>query len=131
MSYPTFLSPVEREIRDEREAQDAKWGEQNHPDHDPHDIPVVLRNEYAFRAERWKEINAQRAEYGCEVKARQPDAECTAWDGILLEEVYEALAEKDPARRRAELIQSAAVIVAWIEAIDRRTSRTDGEVAQP
>lgn len=130
MSYPTFFTTVERQIREERVAQDVKWGEQNHPDYDPHDIPEVVRNEYAFRAERWKDINAVRAEYGCEVAHRDPSAECTAWDGILLEEVYEALAEKDPAKRRSELIQVAAVAQAWIEAIDRRVTRTDGEVAQ-
>jgi hypothetical protein len=120
VSYPTFLTPIERAVRDEREAQDRKWGEQNHPDYDPHDIPEVVRSEYAFRAERWKEINAQRAESGCEVKARRPDAACTAWDGVLLEEVYEALAETDPAKLRAELIQVAAVAMTWAEAIDRR-----------
>lgn len=123
MSYPTYLNRVERAVRDERAAQDAKWGEQNHPDHDPHDIPAVVRGQYAFRAERWKEINAHRAEYGCEVKHRFPAASCTAWDGVLLEEVYEALAEEDPAKLRAELIQVAAVAQAWAEAIDRRESR--------
>ena len=46
---------------------------------------------------------------------------------ILQEEYMEALAERDPAAIRRELIQVAAVAVAWVEAIDRRT---DGEVAQ-
>lgn len=119
MSYPTYLSRVEREIRDERARQDAKWGEQNHPANDPHDIGMVVRNEYAFRAQRWKEINAHRAEYGCGQTQPPTEGSCTAWDGVLLEEVYEALAEDDPAKLRTELIQTAAVVVAWIEAIDR------------
>ena len=122
MSYPTFLNPVERAVRDEREAQDRKWGEQNHPDLDPHDIAFVTRDVYAVRAERWKQINTQRAGSGCEVKGRNPAASCTAWDGVLLEEVYEALAEDDPAKLRAELIQVAAVAQAWAEAIDRRAA---------
>ena len=42
-----------------------------------------------------------------------------SWDAILLEEVFEALAEADPVRRRAELVQVAAVAAAEIEAIDR------------
>lgn len=113
----------ERAVRAEREEQDAKWGEQNHPDYDPHDIPAVMRGEYAFRADRWKEINARRAERGCEVKHRLPAAPCTAWDGILLEEVYEALAEENPDKLRAELVQVAAVAQAWAEAIERRGRR--------
>jgi hypothetical protein len=36
--------------------------------------------------------------------------------------VAEALAEDDPTLLRAELIQVAAVAVAWVEAIDRRTT---------
>lgn len=42
------------------------------------------------------------------------------WRHILQEEVAEAFAELDPAPLREELIQVAAVAVAWIEAIDRR-----------
>jgi hypothetical protein len=61
------------EVQDERRRQDAKWGEQNHPD-----------------------------------------------GTIALEEVFEALVETDPAKLRDELLQVAAVAVAWVEAIDRR-----------
>ncbi|MEY9934267.1 hypothetical protein ABH926_008932 [Catenulispora sp. GP43] len=39
---------------------------------------------------------------------------------MLLEEVYEALAEVDPAALRAELVQVAAVAAAWVEDIDSR-----------
>ncbi|MFI1165600.1 hypothetical protein ACH4UM_18790 [Streptomyces sp. NPDC020801] len=39
----------------------------------------------------------------------------------VAEEALEALAEDDPGKLRAELVQVAAVAVAWIEAIDRRT----------
>jgi len=41
---------------------------------------------------------------------------------ILLEEVFEAIAESDLAKLRAELIQVAAVAVQFVEAIDRRPS---------
>ena len=43
------------------------------------------------------------------------------WVSILLEEVFEACAEDDPARLRAELVQVAAVALQWADAIDRRT----------
>ena len=41
---------------------------------------------------------------------------------ILLEEVFEALAESNPARLRVELVQVAAVAVAWVEKIDRQAA---------
>lgn len=41
---------------------------------------------------------------------------------ILLEEVFEAMAEDDQQRLRTELVQAAAVCVQWVEAIDRRSA---------
>jgi hypothetical protein len=41
------------------------------------------------------------------------------WRHVLLEEVAEALAESDPVRLRAELVQAIAVGTAWVECIDR------------
>jgi hypothetical protein len=40
------------------------------------------------------------------------------WGAVLLEEVYEAMAEDDPAALRKELLQVAAVCAAWVEDID-------------
>jgi len=45
------------------------------------------------------------------------------WADVLLEEVYEALAEENPDKLRAELIQVAASAMKWIEAIDLRRQR--------
>jgi hypothetical protein len=110
------------EVADERERQDMKWGQQNHPDRffigrdDAEDGEHLY--DYEFRACLWRRRNEARvAERNSEGAAPDRNA---AWDGVLLEEVYEALAESDPARLRAELIQVAAVAVAWVEAIDRR-----------
>ncbi|TVT56105.1 hypothetical protein FNH05_08785 [Amycolatopsis rhizosphaerae] len=90
------------EIAAERARQDARWGEQNHPDGTgaPAD-----------------ETAAATARRTCEDNFR--DGKGT-WRDIFLEEVHEALAEADPVRLRAELVQAAAVAVNWIEAIDRR-----------
>ena len=119
--------PVLAEVLTERIAQDTKWGQQNHPDIDPRDIDVVTHHYYASRADIWKQVNEERAtpSHGgrcatCPAEEGAPHGH-TAWDGVLLEEVYEALAEADPAKLRAELIQVAAVAAAWVEAIDRRT----------
>lgn len=100
--------PVLTEVACERQLQDDKWGEQNHPDiwdETPEKIQTTRR--YAAKvAQNFKEIN----------DSDQP----LDWANILSEEFYEAIAEEDPAKLREELIQVAAVAVAWIEAIDRR-----------
>lgn len=95
------------QISIERDRQDVKWGEQNHPILSPN-YPEDSRRFYYEEATLWKAANADRALAGC-----------LAWDGILLEEVNEALAESDPVKIREELIQAAAVIVAMIESLDR------------
>ena len=93
------------ELYAERMRQAAKFGEQNWPDGT-----------------------------GAEIFARQADAakvECEkgfkegtlTWNHILTEEFFEALAEGAESDLRTELVQTAAVCVAWVEAIDRRRSK--------
>jgi NTP pyrophosphatase (non-canonical NTP hydrolase) len=43
-----------------------------------------------------------------------------AWHTILLEEVYEAFSETNPAKQREEMVQVAAVAVQIIEYLDRK-----------
>lgn len=95
----------------ERAKQDKRWGVQSHADTGGH-TPEMLAEFYDTRATYHKRLNDERVKAGC-----------LGWDGVLLEEVYEALAETDPEDRREELVQVAAVAVAMIEHIDRR----DGE----
>jgi hypothetical protein len=105
MGYTTMLPKSGRvlvEVGRERVAQDAKWGEQNHRDGTGHDCDKVT---------------ADRQRRACERAFREGWG---SWSHILREEVAEAMAESDPAKLRAELIQVAAVAVAWVEAIDRR-----------
>lgn len=94
------------EVLAERVVQDTKWGEQNHPD-------GTGGLHYAAMADEARSM--------CEHVAKGREGG-PRWALILLEEAYEALTEADPARLRAELIQVAAVAVAWVEAIDRRPS---------
>jgi hypothetical protein len=110
VSYPTFLTAVERQIREEREAQDTKWGEQNHPDGTGPKTPIVVGIARMHEA-------ATAARQACQRAASEGDV---TWRHILLEEVFEAFTEEDPAELRTELIQVAAVAQQWIEAIDRR-----------
>jgi hypothetical protein len=99
------------EVAAERARQDKTFGEQNH--RDGTGLPI-----YQHSANRYRD-QAQRAAAAGQL----------AWRDVLQEEVFEALAEAEPAALRVELVQVAAVAVAWIEAIDRRQAA--GEVPPP
>ena len=117
------------EIAAERRRQDAKWGEQNHPDADPVILSrLALDGTYgtpeavALRLAQEYEIpTAARAKRICQTEAASGGA---TWIGIAVEEVAEALeaVAAGPDALRAELVQAAAVFVAWIGALDRRRS---------
>ena len=93
---------VLEEVRRERAAQDAKFGRQDHPD---------------GTGGAWASFNAMEARQACDHLFQRGEGD---WHAILREEFFEAMAESDPAELRRELIQVAAVAVAWVEAIDRR-----------
>ena len=97
------IDAIAGEIAAERRRQVTRWGRQDHPS-----IGPAGSAPFGPVADRWKAINDARMGTGAH-----------SWDAILLEEVFEALAEADPARRRTELVQLAAVAAAEIEAIDR------------
>jgi hypothetical protein len=113
------------EVNQERVRQDARWGEQNHPDVDR----VLTGRPTGCRVERMAmEYNipsANSAREACDGAARI--GQCT-WAHILVEEIAEAveaatlaqLGQGTLAALRKELVQVAAVAVSWIEAIDRR-----------
>ena len=112
-----LFDEVERELR----RQTRKFGEQNH--RDAH--PALLDRDGGASPQRLAEDleipTASRAKFICNAAAR---AGHPYWSAILVEEVAEAVAEiGDDAKLRAELVQVAAVAVAWIEAIDRRGGR--------
>jgi hypothetical protein len=102
--YVPPLADVFQAISHERERQDAKWGEQNHPDGT------------ADHAD-YRRVQAEFRRAQCELAAASGGL---TWRHILDEEVAEAFAESDPVKLRMELIQIAAVAVAWCQAIDRR-----------
>jgi hypothetical protein len=99
------LAAVLADVAAERARQDTRWGQQDHP-HGTGDIAMRMQ------ALSYRE--------GC--KRHFADGIGT-WRDILLEEVYEAMAEADPRALRAELVQVAAVATQWIEAIDREAHR--------
>lgn len=90
------------DVYQERTRQDARWGEQNHPD-------GTGWRRFSETAQYWKDQNDEAVKNGY-----------LTWAHILLEEVYEACEEDDPDLLYTELIQIAAVASAWAEAIRRR-----------
>jgi hypothetical protein len=125
-------------VNQERARQDAKWGEQNHPDvdrvltdrkggtrtdgkggHWPDGCdPQRMAEEYGIPTERCAKVNCDEA-----AKIGQ----CT-WAHIAVEELAEVVHAATLAQQGLgpqedvdkELIQLAAVITAWIEARARR-----------
>lgn len=115
MSYPRLfttpgLGDFAEELDAERARQLAKFGDQRHRDGASTFTNVDLCRTLA---EQMRLVNADPAEL--------------SWTTILLEEVYEAGAETDPARIRAELVQVAAVCAAWISDIDRRPKTPEAD----
>lgn len=110
------------EVADERARQDAKWGEQNHPDVDH----VLMTREGgaspARMAEHYELPTAGRAKFLCDQAA---DFGQVTYAHILIEEVaevVEAATRASVTELRAELIQVAAVAVAWVEKLDREAA---------
>lgn len=104
------------EIIAERDKQDKKWGEQNHPSIKEHFLenPTYTISEIAAE---YKIPDVEEAKKICDLMAKLK--ECT-WADIAIEEMCEAICTTDEKHRREELIQLAAVVMAWIECIDRK-----------
>ncbi|PZG12966.1 hypothetical protein C1I95_24720 [Micromonospora craterilacus] len=112
------------EVARERSRQDAKFGPQNHPD------GTGPRQAIAIGIGHMGEIADQMRRATNAAAGRLPGLEHhgpLTWRHVLLEEVFEALAEDDPAKLRTELVQVAATATVWIEAIDRRLAKLAAE----
>ena len=94
----------------ERRSQNAKWGEQNHVS-----VPPCSSGDAAC------ELLGIPTEDDCKQRTDEyASGRHLTWADVLLEEFAEAVAAPNEALRRAELVQVAAVAIAWIECIDRR-----------
>lgn len=121
------MSNVLHDILQERHRQNEKWGEQNHPDGTGPDEQPLLEVWYHATGspdplEDFSATDLAKAATESTDEKAGSGYELT-WTDILLEEVFEALAESDPAKLRTELIQVAAVATQWVEAIDRRNTK--------
>ena len=109
------MSAIE-DIINERIRQDQKWGQQDHPDLHPFFGP---------NTGKWVSFlldvpTANEARNMCEAGFSRGRGD---WAHVLLEEVaeaFDAIGQEDTEHLREELVQVAAVAVAWVEALDRR-----------
>jgi hypothetical protein len=90
-----------RSIFEERQAQNAQWGKQHHPD----------GTGLQYRAA------ADLARARTQAAAERDEV---TWRHILEEEFWEAAAEDDPRALQEELIQVAAVAVQWFQRLEER-----------
>ena len=104
------LNEILMDIVNERHRQDEKWGEQTHP------FTRLSANHHKLLADSWKDANDR--------VNQDPNQEIT-WDAIALEELHEAFAETDPVLIRREAIETAAVMVALVEDLDRQAVPQD------
>lgn len=109
------------DITDERVRQIDLWGLQGH-DSFARDIVLEPRSivRYLLALRRYHVPTAVDARSLCQMEDRYEGD--SSWVAILTEEFAEAVeaaAMDDVAGLRTELVQTAAVIVAWLEQIDK------------
>jgi hypothetical protein len=113
------MERVLADVAAERARQHRKWHEQNHPDGTGPDTRPLWAA-WPLNNLPWNYPAEALADAAKEITGRHAENGDVTWSHILLEEVFEALAEDDAERLRVELIQVAAVAVQWAEALDRR-----------
>lgn len=117
---------VLNEVLRERRRQEEKWGEQNHPSGTG--VGHVQQLVDGMKAEREKTHGlATLGEYARNLTDALAKGGGLTYSEILWEEVCEAMEEADSARLRLELVQVAAVAVAWVERLDRAALAAKGE----
>lgn len=118
------LFDVAQEARLEALRSIGKHGDQAHlPDGTgPDSYPLVVYPGIPYLMDDLQASSlASFATYDTKAHSQNEGGDGTVtWWHILREEVFEAAAEEDPDKLRAELVQVAAVALKWAEAIDRR-----------
>lgn len=105
------VKDVLNDVFDEVARQDEKWGEQNHPYFSNDGRMSVTLTPYPEVEKSFKEFNDRAVSNGT-----------IGWDSILLEELFEALAQAgvNDQEYEYELVHTAAVCVAMVLANRRK-----------
>jgi hypothetical protein len=107
------MENIFNDIRKERQKQEEKWGEPNHPILDP----MLINMDAQRMCEEYEIPSESRARQLVEIHAERSDI---TYMHILIEEISEAASCGSNIKElRKELIQSASVLVAMIESLDR------------
>lgn len=117
----THYESITREVMAEIERSIQKHGEQRHlPLGTGHDSrPLAFIYDVLHRNDVRASYIAASARTFTKARSQNEGGDGTiTWKDILLEEVFEALSEDDPAAIRAEFVQVAAVALKIIDAID-------------
>lgn len=105
------MTDVLNDVIAEREKQKAKWGEQ----HRANLPPTTTPEHFEYTRDTMRAICDKAEKHRTIAPGYTGGA---SWMEVLDEEIYEAYAESNKEKLRAELIQCAAVIVAWVEDLD-------------
>ena len=100
------------DVTAEIDRQKEIWGEQNHPSVDP----IIVGRGSQRMCEEYEIPTEVRAKFMCQEAERKGQL---TWAHIAVEELSEAVSAETEEDRREELVQLAAVIVNWIDSIDR------------
>lgn len=111
------MEKIFEQIRQERIKQSEKWGQQNHPSSynygETFDYPTLI-------AKYNKEVLGIIDEKSIKMLVDGEHRTGTSnWTSIALEEFVEVANAANDYERRNELVQLAAVVVQWIECLDR------------
>ena len=124
MNSLVINNPLYEAVKLERDRQDSKWGVQSHPSL-PEGIKLGPNSDKNSRLCRSLGIPTQdQAQRECELRADRGEL---TWSHIAIEELSEAVCASTEEHRRDELIQLAAVCLAWAEDIDRKKKENGGE----
>lgn len=116
------------EVLRERRRQDAKWGCQAHLEDYIGGVNGPQGPAHAQARADWYGVPAEDVAKAHCREASQ--AKTVTWFDVLLEEVCEALGAETIDDLRGEVVQVAAVALAWLEALDLRIANGDqGQVA--
>lgn len=126
-NYVAFRNQVQADVilavGNERKRQDDKWGDQSgtYDGTGPSTQPLlsslqdIVSNPIRANAAALANLFTEATDFRAANRINGADM-----SDILLEEVFEALAEDEPDKLYTELIQVAAVATAWCEYIQRR-----------
>lgn len=104
------MEKIFEEIRTERNKQDQKWGQQNHP---------VLNPDLKSASAQCSWHALPEEDYARTLVDKGVKEGTLTFMNILVEEISEAASCQDAVELRKELIQSTAVLVAMIESLER------------